>query len=612
MHEARHARTFAFIWLVMQTGACETVSYCEFYDNCNIADSKGPEDPDPALGAELQLDFSQVKQFDFSWTPVAGAEHYQLLERESPNADYVEVGPQTSATEQSLVVSLFARTNASYKLRSCGTAGCTDSEPVSVAGTLAEAVGYFKASNTDPDDWFGASVASSEDGTTLAVGAPYEKGKSTGINGDDASNNAFGAGAVYVFVRDQHNTWRQQAYIKVFNINADEWSPTDLFGSSVALSADGNTLAVGAKGEDSNAIGIDTDGADNSAHSAGAAYVFIRDEQDEWSQQAYIKASNTDEKDQFGTSVSLSADGNTLAVGADNESSSATGSNGDQADNSAPEAGAAYVFIRDGQGGWSQQVYLKASSADEYDHFGTSVTLSGDGRTLAVGAIKEDSSATGINGDATDNSTGEAGAVYVFVRDEQDGWSQQAYVKASNPGPKQYFGSAVVLNGDGNTLAVGSQGTHEGAQGAEAVYVFVRDEQGAWSQQRYLVPSNAGENDWFGSHLALSRDGNILAVGARNEDGGAVGLGGQDDDNSAPGAGGVFTFVRNEAGDWSPQTYVKASNTESGDCFGVSVALSGDGRMLAVGAPCEGSNAIGVNGDQSDNTRPSAGAVYLY
>src|SRR5262245_24489491 len=110
---------------------------------------------------------------------------------------------------------------------------------------------------------------------------------------------------------------------------------------------------------------------------------------------AYVKASNTGAGDQFGSSVALSADGSTLAVGAWLEDSVAAGIGGNQADNSAPAAGAVYLFTRSGTT-WSQQAYVKASNTGANDWFGSSVALSADGSTLAVGASREDSAATGI------------------------------------------------------------------------------------------------------------------------------------------------------------------------------------------------------------------------
>ena len=198
---------------------------------------------------------------------------------------------------------------------------------------------YIKASNTNAADRFGQSVAVSGDGNTLAVGADGEDSAATGVNGDQADNNAVAAGAVYVFTRDSGGVWTQQAYVKASITDAD-----DGFGHSVALSGDGNTLVVGADGEDSAATGVNGDQTDNNAPGAGAVYFFTRKNFGSvWIQQAYIKASNTDASDGFGHSVALSGDDNRLAVGADGEDSAAIGVNGDQADNNASAAGAVYV-----------------------------------------------------------------------------------------------------------------------------------------------------------------------------------------------------------------------------------------------------------------------------
>jgi hypothetical protein len=132
---------------------------------------------------------------------------------------------------------------------------------------------------------------------------------------------------------------------------------------------------------------------------------------DPLAQQAYLKASNTGSGDGFGYSVGVSGD--TVVVGAVSEASSAVGVNGNQADNSARFAGAAYVFVRSG-GVWSQQAYLKASNTGWGDGFGESVAVSGD--TIVVGAPYEASSAVGVNGNQADNSVPFAGAAYIFVR----------------------------------------------------------------------------------------------------------------------------------------------------------------------------------------------------
>jgi hypothetical protein len=144
---------------------------------------------------------------------------------------------------------------------------------------------------------------------------------------------------------------------------------------------------------------------------AGAAYAFGRSGAD-WDQQAYIKAPNTDAGDQFGVSVALSTDGATLVVGAPREDSAATQLDGNQADNSASDAGAAYVLGRSGIT-WSHRSYVKASNSGQGDQFGSAVTLSGDAGTLAIGASIEGSSATGIDGNQASDAAPGAGAVYV-------------------------------------------------------------------------------------------------------------------------------------------------------------------------------------------------------
>ena len=204
---------------------------------------------------------------------------------------------------------------------------------------------------------------------------------------------------------------KQVAYIKASNAKMGDHfgNGGTLEGHAVALSGDGNTLAVGAPYESSSAKGINGNQTDTSLYSAGAVYVFVRTN-NAWSQQAYIKASNPGQSDHFGFVVSLSQNGNTLAVSAPGEKSAAKGINGDQSDDSIPNAGAVYVFTRTGAN-WSQQAYVKASNAEADDHFGWTVALSSDGNAVLAGAPHEDGGSTHVNGNQADNSVGNSGAV---------------------------------------------------------------------------------------------------------------------------------------------------------------------------------------------------------
>jgi len=386
-------------------------------------------------------------------------------------------------------------------------------------------------------------------------------------------------------------------------------------------------------------------------------------------QQAYLKASNTEggaewpgtTGDWFGAYVAISGD--TVVVGARYEDSNATGVNGNQSDNSAPDSGAAYVFVRTGTT-WSQQAYLKASNADAYDEFGP-VAIAGD--TIVIGAPGEASSAIGVNGDQSDKSAPGSGAAYVFVR-EGTNWIQQAYLKASNAEAGDAFGRSVAISGD--TVLVGANFESSSAPGvngdqsnndrsnAGAAYVFVRsgtnwtqqaylkasnpqesasfglsvavcsetvvvgafgegNYSGAayvfarngtnWAPQAYLKASNAESNDFFGIDVSVS--GDIIAVGANSEDSNASGVNGNQNDNSAPYAGAVYIFLRN-GDNWTQQAYLKGSNPEYNDQFGGSVSLSGD--TLVVGAALESSSATGINGNQNNNNAPISGAAYVF
>ena len=301
-------------------------------------------------------------------------------------------------------------------------------------GTSWQQEAYLKASNPDRASSFGQTLALS--GDTIAVGAPEENGAAKGVNGDpyDDSVYAGASGAVYVF-RRTGTSWQQEAYVKAF-----ETRQAAEFGHSVALSRDALAVGVPREGkvylyrrsgttwQQEAFVDAGTSAFNEFGHSvalfgntlavgdigystwfSGAVHVFRR-VGGVWQQDAYLEGSNTRQDDLFGYSVALSGV-DLLAVGAPGEDSAATGVDGDQDDNSVPSSGAVYVFRRTDTG-WQQEDYVKASTPGEGDFFGHAVSISRDG--LAVGALWEDSAATGFNGDHADDSATDSGAVYVF------------------------------------------------------------------------------------------------------------------------------------------------------------------------------------------------------
>lgn len=373
-----------------------------------------------------------------------------------------------------------------------------------------------------------------------------------------------------VITRLTGSAFEQQAYIK-----ASDAGPLQYFGVSIAIS--GETLAVGSFSE--------------------AVYIFERDGAGMWSQQDRLTVSSSDPGDSLGHDFSIALEGNTLVVGAAGEDSAATGVNGLDTDNSANNAGAAYVFVRDETGQWSQQAYLKASNTEANDQFGRGVAISGD--TIAVSAMGEDGGAAGINGDESSNLAPLSGAIYVFTRDGTGTWSQQAYIKASNPEAGDRIHRVAL---DGNTLVVGAawedsastgvDGAQDdnGAEDSGAVYIFRRSGV-TWSQEAYIKASDTSSGSLFGQSVSV--DGASLAVGAGRASGGKV-----------------YVFGREDTGSWSQTALLEAAYSDPGDYFGYSVALSGE--VLAVGAVEEDSASIGINGNQLDNSANRAGAAYVF
>jgi len=504
-----------------------------------------------------------LKQFELNWLAVADADYYRLLANLDGSAGFSQIGSNLSAATTSTTVSVAVHLY-----------------PWEVARYALEAC--------NADGCTRSAEVSPVDGLLDTIG--YVKASNSDVD------DQFGGGSV-------------------------------IYGLSAAISRDGRTLAVTSIFEDSAAVGIDGDGADNSALDAGAVYVFAQGDAG-WMQQAYVKASNTDWSDQFGYSVALSGDGNTLAVGANLEASSATGVNGDQDDNSILGAGAVYVFVRDGAT-WSQQAYVKASNTDAADVFGYQVGLSFDGNTLAVAAQGEDSAAPGVNFDEINNDAGGAGAAYVFSRDGAN-WTQQAYLKASNPEENDLFGSSIAISDDGDTIVVGAldedggqpgvngDPTDNSGRGSGASYVFSRTGE-SWSQEAYIKGLNTERADAFGAAVSLSADGNTLAVGAPDENNTATGVNADVDyrvgaeERTDYSNGATYVFAR-ENGSWAQQAYIKPSHIGQFDQFGTRVTLSGDGDLLAVGVPLEDSSAAGINGIREDDEAGGSefGAVYLY
>jgi len=321
-------------------------------------------------------------------------------------------------------------------------------------------VGALLGSDKEAYGYFGASVAVA--GNRLVVGVP----------GKDSL--AVNTGIVYVY------DWNGTAYVEVGRITASDAATNNYFGLSVALSGDGDRLAVGAHVEDTASV------------DAGKVYIF------DWNSTtsmyddvSQLTVFDTRAGEWFGVNVALTGDGTMLVVGATCDATAT--------DN----AGKVYVYD------WNSDTYvydevttISASDGRANDWFGSSVDISSDSTRIVVGAQYESSAGA------------DAGKVYVYD------WNSDTYVydevvtiTASDAQANDQFGVAVGISSD--TLVVGAQ--YESSAGVDAGKVYVynwNSNTSIYDEVSTITASDAQAYDYFGIALALSSDSTRLLVGA--------------------------------------------------------------------------------------------------
>ncbi|MFO7790474.1 MAG: T9SS type A sorting domain-containing protein [Bacteroidota bacterium] len=306
------------------------------------------------------------------------------------------------------------------------------------------------------NDFFGNSVSLNSNGSTVAIGAPYNSG------------NEDNAGHVRIY-QNQNGTWEQ---IGNDIEGVDEY---DRFGESVCLSSNGLVLAIGANRNDGN--------GDDAGH------VRIYKIQGDECIQIGNNIEGENEVDNFGTSLSLSSDGSIVAIGAPNNNG-----NG-------PAAGHVRVF-KNQEGTWSQ-IGNDIEGETQGDRSGKAVSLSSDGSVVAIGAERNDG-----NGD-------NAGHVRVF-KNQNDNWIQIGEdIDGENADDE--FGETVSLSSDGSIVAIGASNNDDNGINAGYVRVF-KNQGGIWSQIGNDIYGEAAEDN-FGCSVSLNADGTIVAIGAIGNDG---------------------------------------------------------------------------------------------
>ena len=364
------------------------------------------------------------------------------------------------------------------------------------------------------EDQSGCSVSLSSDGSTVAIGAYLND-----------SNGRY-AGHVRIY-RNISGTWTQQGS------DIDGEAAGDNSGYSVSLSSDGSIVAIGAPSNGGN------------GNAAGHVRVY-KNISGNWTQQG----SDIDGEaagDGSGQSVSLSSDGSTVAIGAQGN------------DGNGNAAGHVRVY-KNISGNWTQQGSdIDAEAAGDYS--GTSVSLSSDGSTVAIGAYFNDGNGR------------HAGHVRIY-RNISGTWTQQGS-DIDGEAAEDHFGLSVSLSSDGSTVAIGARNNDGNGNAAGHVRVY-KNISGTWTQQGSDIDGEAA-GDGSGQSVSLSSDGSTVAIGAPYSD-----------ENGASFAGHVRIY-KNISGNWTQQgSDIDAE--AAGDYSGFFVSLSSDGSTVAIGAPFNDGN----------------------
>jgi len=358
--------------------------------------------------------------------------------------------------------------------------------------------------------------------------AGKEFGDSVSISGNYAIVGAISdddkgnsSGSVYIFRRNSDDSWTQQT-----KLTANDGVANDKFGRSVSISGD---YAI---------VGADGDG-----YKSGSAYIFRRDPYGSWIQQKKLIAKGATAGELFGNSVSISGD--YAIVGA------------------IGPLGSAYIFRRNSDDSWTQEKKLTADedAEESFGFFGGSVSISGD--YAIVGAGGENLS---------------SGAAYIFRRNSDGSWTQQEKLLANDGAVWDIFGSSVSISGDYAIVGACSDDYNGSA------YIFRRNFDGSWTQQKKLIANNVAESDGFGNSVSIS--GDFAIVGALYDDG-------QGSD-----FGVAYIFRRSSDGSWIQHRKLTSDDGAEGDQFGGSVSISGDYIIVGTG--------------KDDDKGINSGSAYIY
>ena len=312
------------------------------------------------------------------------------------------------------------------------------------------------------DDYFGDSLAVSADGSTVVAGIPWDYGK-----GDYS-------GFAYIFTKETNGS-----YLETQKLAPDDGAAGDRFGWSVAVSADGSTVVVGAYGDD-----------DGKGSKSGSGYIFTRQSNGSYVQTQKLTSGDGTANDQFGRSVAVTGDGSTVVVGTPWIGAKDT------------DSGSAYVFTKQADGSYLQPQKLVAVDGASGDNFGDSLAVSADGLIIVIGASC--SGGKGID----------SGSVYIFTKQANGSYLETHKLVATDGAASDQFGWSVAVSADGTTVVIGAFRDDDKGSDSGSVYIFTKQADGSYLEIQKLVAADGAVGDNFGYSVAVSNTS--VVIGAYN------------------------------------------------------------------------------------------------
>lgn len=357
-------------------------------------------------------------------------------------------------------------------------------------------------------------------------------------------------------VAAQSKSWEKQYTIEKPDVDTSPF-PTDsvgFFGNDVAVSSDGDTAIVAAKGWDAP-FGF--------GNSVGSVFLYTRDPDADWVWNKRKRFRGNHKKDLFGKEIAVggpqSSPQKVLVVGAPYDR---TANVPDDPDNTG--AGAVYIYLGFGDT-YDQQQKLTGDPPEYEGFFGMSVAISKTGDTIVVGESGDDP----IPEEADESH----GSVYVYTLNGAQWDRQTKLLGQKDDYEENSFGVSVAISNDGNTIVVSDTVADEvNSEATGAAYIYTRSSDGSWSRTATLIPTDVEEGDRFGGSVHISGDGETVFVTET-----------LDDNSTAEGAGSVYAFNDTGSG-WVQQAKLRAGNGDEFDQFGTDVSLTDDGNKALISA----------------------------